>query len=821
MKQNLKNWKLMKENWEQPIKAEVPGDITVDLYNAGKIPNPYFGLNHKEIRWTTEENFTYQTIFTVGKEILEKEEVYLNFEGIDTYAEIYLNGMFLGKTDDMFLKYRFEVKKLLRMSEENLLEVKMISVYSVMDKIDTTGYFGTFNVARLFIRKAQCHFGWDWAPALCGYGIWGEVYLSGESTFRIEDVSYKTELSGWVTLFCELNYNIRATVDDYGKAIDGTSKEEKEDTLVYRIEKTPGSGEFLEISTKVTGKKNFVNMKVENPQLWWPVGYGEQPLYDYEVALYRGGEQASLKQGKLAFRTVELDESPLDEKMLGYGLKVNGEKIFVRGSNWVPIECFMGTVKEEKYQRLIDLALNANVNMLRVWGGGIYEKDIFYQLCDEKGIMVWQDFMFACSDLPEDDPVWLKRAVEECRYQILRLRNHPSLVYWCGGNEKTGSYGLQISKGDFFVDTVLHGLVKTLDRTRPYARQSPCSYTDVGNDLPSGESHYNSLETSLIQGVENYRSLVSKATVPFVSECALMGPNSVQTNKKIYPSDKLWPFNEYWEDRLMDNPYSAVPMTFVKRQKYYAETLYGKLKNLEDFTAKGMLVHAELFRVECEFARRNKGKTQGFLNWMYSDIWPSGSWSIIDYFGEPKQAYYQMKKSYAPLLVTFVENADGETELVVVNDRLQAFDGKIRYGVKTKDGDLLSEEEIVLSVESNGTFKKVLYKEKFLEGVYLFATYTVGGNLEKTLYSPTLWKGKFNSDYTYQTEKINASQMKITVKANQFAKGVFISFKDNYKYDYSDNYFDLEAGEEKEILVTSYGGAFAELEITDFAEMTK
>ena len=821
LKHNLKDWKLYKNDWKEMINADVPGDITIDLYHAKKIPNPYFGLNHRDIRWTTEEDFTYENFFVVDKSLFEQDEIYLNFDGIDTYSEIYLNGILLGKTDNMFIKYRFEVKKLLCKKGENHLQVKMISVYSVMDNLDTTGYFGTFNVARLFLRKAQCHFGWDWAPELCGYGIWGDVYLTGESALRIEDVTYKTVNDGWVSLFCELNYNIRATVDDYGKAIDGTSQEAKQDTLVYRVEKTPGSGDFLQVSASVTGKKNFANLKLENPKLWWPIGYGDQPLYAYEVSLYREGKQVSLKKGRLAFRTIELDETPQDEKMLGYGLKINGEKIFVRGSNWVPIECFTGTVKEEKYKTLIDYALHGNLNMLRVWGGGIYEKDVFYDLCDEKGIMVWQDFMFACSDLPEDDPTWLKRTLEECRYQILRLRNHPSLVYWCGGNEKTGSYGLQISKGDFFVDNVLHGLVKTLDKSRPYARQSPCSYTDVGNDIFSGESHYNSLEKSLVEGVKNYRKLITGAVVPFISECALMGPNSIQTNKKIYPEDKLWPVNEYWEDRLMDNPYGAVLITFANRQKYYAETLYGELKNLQDFTAKGMLMHAELFRAECEMARRNKGKTQGFLNWMYSDIWPSGSWSVIDYFGEPKQVYYQMRKSYAPLLVSFVQNADEKTELIVVNDCLEKYEGKLVYGMKSINGTIIFKKEISICVNANDIMIQVMDCDELPNDVYWFATYIVGGKQEKTLYSPTFWTGTYVSDYTYETKRLDEKTMKIILRANAFAKSVFLSFDDNYLYSYSDNYFDLEAGDEKEIIVTTQQGNFNNLVVTDFAEMTK
>ena len=271
----------------------------------------------------------------------------------------------------------------------------------------------------------------------------------------------------------------------------------------------------------------------------------------------------------------------------------------------------------------------------------------------------------------------------------------------------------------------------------------------------------------------------------------------------------------------MDNPYGAVLITFANRQKYYAETLYGELKNLQDFTAKGMLMHAELFRAECEMARRNKGKTQGFLNWMYSDIWPSGSWSVIDYFGEPKQVYYQMRKSYAPLLVSFVQNADEKTELIVVNDCLEKYEGKLVYGMKSINGTIIFKKEISICVNANDIMIQVMDCDELPNDVYWFATYIVGGKQEKTLYSPTFWTGTYVSDYTYETKRLDEKTMKIILRANAFAKSVFLSFDDNYLYSYSDNYFDLEAGDEKEIIVTTQQGNFNNLVVTDFAEMTK
>ncbi|MBR1974528.1 MAG: hypothetical protein IKA20_01635 [Clostridia bacterium] len=817
-KVKIQNWRLVFDG--RTIPAKVPGDITIDLYNAGIVKNPYFGDNQKGNEWIPRQDFTYISEINADETLLAQESIRLVFNGIDVYSDIYLNNQLLGSTENMFLQYRFDVKELLKLGK-NELRVEMKSTLNKMDTFDTTGYYSIFNEARIFVRKAQCHFGWDWAPKICAYGIWEDVYLEYGVSCNINDAYVIADAEGNVTFLTELNYDTNPLVDANGKAIDNTYVPEDGDTLHYYLSKKPSSKDYIKKSFKVTGKKNLACFKMEDFELWWPIGYGEHPLYNYVIELERGGKVIAERSGKLGFRSVRLLEKPKSDNSLGYELEINGKVIFVRGANWIPIECFTGVVEDEKYDRLTDLAAQGNFNMLRVWGGGIYEKDIFYNLCDEKGIMVWQDIMLACADIPEDKPEWVDNMLREVDYQVRRLRNHTSLVYWCGGNEKTGAYGRCITKGDFFVNVLLRGAIMNLDRTRPYATQSPCSWTDVGQDSTSGESHHNSFERSLLEKPEVYRSLVAEKVVPFVSEAALMGPNTVETNKKIYPEDKLWPMNELWDDRLMENPYGSVPMTFAKRQMKYAEDHYGKVKSLEDFTAKAMQVHAECMRAEAEFTRSNEGRTGGFMNWMYSDIWPSGSWSAIDYWCEPKQVYYQMMRSYAPRLVTFVENNKGETELVVINDTLQPYSTPIRYGIKTFDGKILSESETQVT-NLTGVYKERIDCDKERKDVYLFAEYVENGEGRSIVYSSKFWSGvRFTSDYDVETEKLDACSVKVTIKANAFAKSVFISLKDNYKYLYSDNYIDVEAGKEKSVIITAEEPIDeSQIIVTDFAKVT-
>ncbi len=813
-----KNWSL--RYGDKTVSATVPGDITLDLYNAGVIQDPYFGLNHRDLHWIIDSDFTYENSFVVPDSLAESEEILLEFDGIDTFAEVYLNGNLLGKCENMFLQYVYSVKDYIK-SGENVLTVKMFSVTKKMDEIDDRGFFGVFNVKRLFIRKAQCHFGWDWAPDMPGYGIWGEVRLKGVGKHRIEDVSYKAYNDGNLSIFTELNYYCnRPQVDTHGNIISEPDEILKEDKLRYTVYASPrGKADESDrkvIELAVAGKKNFVNFRIEDPELWWPKGMGDQPLYDYKVELLRQGEVIDEKSGRFAFRTVALEQKPLDENAMGYKFSVNGKEVFVKGSNWVPVECFTGAVKDEKYKKLIGRAADGNINMLRVWGGGLYEKDVFYDTCDELGIMVWQDLAFACSDIPDDDKEFTANVVKEINYQVKRLRNHPSLIYWCGGNEKTGAFGLVISHGDYFVDVILRGLVTNLDDTRPFARQSPCSYTDVGNDKNSGESHAGCFEAALTAGIENYRELLKNTDVPFISEDAVLGPCSLESLRKMFPEDKLWPLNEYWDDRLMDNPYAAIIMNFAKREKYYADALYGESSGVTAFIAKAMTVHAEGLRAEIEYARANKQRCGGIMNWMYSDIWPSATWAIVDYYGEPKQAYYQMKRSYAPVLLTFTEKKTG-TALVIVHDTEKEFSTNVRYGLKTLDGKVVWEKTSPVYVSACGVGEIAVDGEICRKNAYMFAEADIQGEKATCVYSQKMWSDcEFAKDaYDYSVTKTE-SGLKVKIKARSFVKGFNLRLPDNYKYGYSDNYTDVQAGEEKTIYV--YGKADQNLlEAHDFA----
>lgn len=798
----IDNWKLTRLSDGTQIPAHVPGDITYDLYDSGIIPDPYYADNFKKVGWVAAEDFDYTGSFKLTQEDCACGDISLSVGGIDTFADVYVNDVHICKTENMFLAYEPSIRAAVH-SGENTIRVRMHATLKKMAEIDTKGYFGVFNIPRLFVRKAQCHFGWDWAPDLCGYGIWQPITVRCGCKHRINSVNYRCDNDGSVTVFTELNYCVNATTDNYGIAIDGTAEKKNKDTLRIRIFAPDGS-EAAACTVPVEGKKNFCNLRVVNPKLWWPAGYGDQPLYRLSVTLLRGDVEKSTRECAMAFREIELLQKPTGVDTLGFRFCINGREIFVRGANWVPIDCFTGTIPDEKYIRLLKLAKEANFNLIRVWGGGIYERELFYDICDREGLMVWQDFMFACGDIPEDCPEWVENTLKECEYQVKRLRTHPSLVYWCGGNEKTGSYALQISHGDRFVDYTLHGLVETLDGTRPYVRQSPFSFSDVGNNSRSGETHCNSFEPSLTKGIANYRKTLNETKASFFSECAVMGPGSEESFRRFMPEDRLWPMNELWEDRLCDNPYASVLMTFAQRQALYVKELYSEAVSFRDFLDKASLIHREMLTAESDYARSRRGFVGGFLSWMYSDIWPTGTWSMIDYYTEPKQVYYGIRRAYAPIRVCFVQNAEGKQELFVINDTPELCNFRLDFGEKRIDGETLWKDTAIGAVKPGSTALIPMPASVLPTGTYLYASGTVGAEKVKTLYSVDFWRNvSFRNKYSITLEPLSETSARVSVFAVSFVKSLELRLQDNACCEWSDNFLDMEPGDTVSVTVTS------------------
>lgn len=804
------NWSLRCCETGETIPARVPGDVTADFFAAGKIPDPYFGMNYKDERWLLERDYEYSLRFS-ARLPEAGERIALVFSGIDTFAEIRLNGVKLGETENMFLRYEYDVTKLL--AEENELCVHMRSTLKRMEEIDAERYFACFNKERIFIRKAQCHFGWDWAPDLPGYGIWGDVTLSYLPEMGIAEVRYRADREGNVTIFAELNYSVRK--EEYARFAS--------DRLRYTLERAPGAGldEGLVLEAPVSGAKNFRSFRLEKPALWMPIGYGKPWMYAYKVELIRDGRSIDCFGGRLGIREIELVQTPVAADRMSFRLKINGADVFVKGSNWAPCECFTGTADDGRYEKLIGMAVAAGVNMLRVWGGGIYEKDIFYRLCDEAGIMVWQDFMFACADIPETDEKFVANVAEECVYQIKRLRNHPSIVYWCGGNEKTGSCGLMKQYGDNLVDVTIRGLVGHYDGTRPYVRQSPYSLTDVGNDPESGETHGTAFDITEQDTYEEFVRASFDREVSFASECAVMGSCVSESYRDFVPEEKLWPLGEIQEDRFCDNPYGP-QMSFVNRQLKAVEIMFGKAEDIDDFAEKSMAVQAEVLNLEILNARRRRAVCGGFMNWMFDDIWPTGTWSIVDYYLRPKAGYYAIKREYAPFRAAVIPDGRGKLFGWLLNDTDRDLRVKLRIGGVTLDGVYEAEEtrEVIAGAYSATELGELRVSSRadaayiFYEAEEFCGTATAFTKLFKEL--------PFSSDYTAEIG-ISAKAEKgyktiVCINAVRYARMVRLVLPDGAYAE--DNWFDVLPGQRCAVAVFSDRPLRKEeISVTDFASV--
>ena len=778
------------------LEAKVPGDVHADLVRAGKIPDPYFSDNVYQCKWVAEKDWCYIKEFYVSNEWLNRN-ISVVFKGIDTFADIYLNGVLVGKSENMFLQYEFDITKYVKQGN-NKLAVVIKSIKNSMKCFPEKGFFGCFNVQRIFIRKVQCHFSWDWAPEFPGTGIWGDVIVKAFEGPQIKNVAVRTLTSGDVTFFINLNKK--------------TYSEEIKDYTEIFLEVQEGNSNILTKKISGPGFKNHVSINIQNPQLWWPLDMGSQYLYSYKVSVYQNGCKTDETNGRFGIREIEFEEKPRkDEYGLTCQIKINGQPLFLKGANWVPLDIMTGEISEIKYRRAIEMAAKANFNALRVWGGGMYEKDIFYDLCDELGIVVWQDFAFACSDIPDDYPGFIDQVIPEFEYQIERLRNHPSIVLWCGGNEKTGSFGKQKSRGDRTVYYMLRGIAGHLDPTRPYFPSSPWGYTDTGNDHDSGDSHCNSYQASMnTVGFLNFRDKLSEFSPSMASEIAVQGCCSVESLKKFIPEEKLWPVNDIWDLHFTRNPYDSTGTTFVQQQLKAAEELFGGYDCVDEFVKKSMCVHSEFLKADVEYHRSRKGNCSAAMMWMYSDVWPCGTWALVDYYLEPKAAYYSAKRAFQPLLPLITKRSDG-IKAFIVNDTLKEYKGTIILGQASVNGEILKSDEIKnVKVNPNESICIFNFDDIYERTDYLFIHFEIeDGTVLKNTFFHKLWKDiKWPTAYlsTLVCEPQNEEDKwttEINIISYGYARMVHIAVEECENAEFSDNYFDMEDREEKTVIIRS------------------
>ncbi|MFD9439957.1 glycoside hydrolase family 2 protein [Streptomyces sp. NPDC060006] len=651
------------------LPASVPGCVHTDLLTAGIIPDPFLGRNETEVAWVGRRDWTYET--TLAPVPGGHEQTDLVFDGLDTAAEIRLDGRLLGSVRNMHRSYRFDVTGL-----SGLLSVHFRSAYGEAEAV--RGRLGerpnAYPEPFQYIRKMACSFGWDWGPTLVTAGIWKPVRLEHWTTARIAGVRPVVRVEQGVG-HVELHVDVERTRVEAGLALGA---------------RVGG----VEARAEIDGSSGVVRLEVPDVALWWPRGYGEQPLYDVELWLSHEG-LLDVWRRRIGFRTVELDRRE-DAHGSGFTFVVNGERLFARGVNWIPDDVLPSRTTRERYRTRLTQAADAGVDLVRVWGGGIYESEHFYDVCDELGLLVWQDFPFACAAYPEEQP--LRGEVEaEARENVVRLMPHPSLVLWNGNNENLWGFRdwdwerrlAGDSWGEGYYLGLLPRIVAELDPTRPYTAGSPWSgsWDRHPNDPAHGTHH--SWEVWNRQDYADYRLEVPR----FVAEFGWQAPPAHATLRRALPGEDLAPdspgmLHHQKADDGNRKLARGLARHFAVPEQGFSEMDFDRWHYLTQVN------QARAVAAGIEHWRSHWPVCAGTIVWQLNDCWPVTSWAAIDGDGREKPLYHELRRLYADRLLTLRPRPEGLV-LAAVNQSAEPWHCRLTLRRMSVEGELLAESRPV------------------------------------------------------------------------------------------------------------------------------
>ena len=663
-----------KEDWHP---ATVPGCVHTDLLSNRLIDDPFYRDNEQKLQWIGKTDWEYQTTFDLTPQMLNRQHVELVFDGLDTYAEVFLNGVSLLKADNMFRTWRAEAKAGLR-GRANVLLIRFRSpvneILPVMAKMkyQLPSPNDQGEKTSPHTRKAPYHYGWDWGPRFVTSGVWKPVHIEAWDGTRINDlhVSQKQVTSSAADLTAEVEV-VSDTDLDATVIVDNLTN--KTIAAQSKVRLTAGSNRL---------PLNFV---ISRPSLWWPNGLGPQPLYTFRARLLINGRLSDQKTTRTGLRSLELRQRP-DQWGKSFEFRINDVPVFAKGGNWIPADSFPTRVTKVQYRHLLESVRDTNMNMLRVWGGGIYESDEFYDLCDEMGILVWQDFMFACAMYPGHTE-FLENVRAEAVDNVKRLRNHPSLVIWAGNNEVETAWqhwgwkqSLPASLWDDYLK-IFHGVLKEvsteLDPQRPYWPSSPSSNLEDDPDSEKiGDVHF----WKVWHAAEPFTDY-EKVFPRFMSEYGFQSFPQIETVR----SYTLPP------DRDIESPVMLAHQRHPRGNQLIREYMlreYPQPKDFESFLYVSQVLQAEGIKIGAEHLRRIMPRNMGSLYWQINDCWPVASWSGIDYYGRWKALQYYARRFYNDLLVS-PHKENENIEFFVVSDRTQPTQARLKVSLLDFDGRVL------------------------------------------------------------------------------------------------------------------------------------
>ncbi len=665
-------WQLYQAGEKDSIAATVPGTVHTDLLAAGKIPDPYYRDNEARVQWIGKTDWTYSRHFTLDQTFLAHERVLLHCAGLDTLAEITVNHQSVGKTDNMFRTWEFDVKSLLVPGDNEIVIHFAAPVPYGLKRLEEH-VLPNWNGIKggNWLRKEQCNFGWDWGPNLVTCGIWRNIQLIGFNTARLADIHIRQDhtIPDQVTLRCQTQ-------------IERLSNTSLNMVITVKLD----AAEVTQLEVPVTGDTAAAEITIHHPALWWPNGLGEQPLYEVSFSLRDASRQLDIQHKRIGLRTLRLEREP-DEWGESFRFVVNDVPFFAKGANWIPADCFAPRIDAEWYARLLKDAAAAHMNMLRLWGGGIYEQDIFYDLCDELGLCIWHDFMFACAAYPSFDQDFMVTVKHEIEENVQRLRHHPSLALWCGNNElEQGLIGDEwternMSWGDYarLFDQMIPEITARLDPDTSYWPSS--AHSPLGNRLDYnnprwGDAHIWDVWHGL-KPFEYYRTCYHRFNSEF-------GFQSFPEPRTVYSYTE--PQERNITSYIMEWHQRSGPGNRIIIQ--YLLEWFRMATSFEMTLWLTQILQGMAMRYAVEHWRRIMPRGMGTLYWQLNDCWQVASWSSLDYFGRWKALHYMARQFYAPVLVSGIENIEAASaEIHITSDARHDQSGVVIWHLTTASGD--------------------------------------------------------------------------------------------------------------------------------------
>lgn len=778
-------WTLKELGKDNIIPANVPGCNFIDLQNAGIIVNPHLSTNEEKVQWVGEKDWVYSKTFYLTQADCNHDYVEIVFKMLDTLCDIKLNGKLIAQTSNINREYIFDIKDNIKVGE-NQIELTFYSPLKTIKEKQKKNPMPNSTMGEpgsCHIRKSPYHFGWDWGPHLLCCGI------SRDAEIRLYNDCILTDLK-----IEQIHSNNNVLLNMY---VENNAK--SDENISYTFE--------IEFEGNIVARLNTVMKKavigIDNPNLWTCNGMGEQPLYTAKCTLFREDKAVDTVSKVIGLREIILDNSA-DEFGKNFCFKINGQRIFARGANWIASDSFINATSSEKLYDLLKKAKDCNMNMMRVWGGAYYESDEFYDICDRLGILVWQDCNFACSPYPFNDEEFVNNVLEEVKDNVRRLRHHACLCLWAGNNEIESMsmawiYRKDIIKwtGEFFYN-ILPKRIREFDVQTPYVACTPSGGKYMKN--VNSDNYYDTHLWHVWHGLrplEYYR----KRNTRFCSEFGIESFPSLNALDIFAKDDELTSIN------------SPVMKAHQKcgggneKMLYYVLSKYWTPKDFKDLVYLSQLTQAQCVQNATEGWRIKKDRCNGSLYWQYNDCWGVCSWSGMDYYGNMKALQYTARHFNQPITVA-IQGYKNKAEIFAVNDSANDAEIIVEYGIRGFSGEKLNEQKkkVILKKDTSINIDTIKYNsigKNYKNCAYVFVNLYIGGELHSKRRLPLVAENKASfadPNLDYEITSFENRQVEIAIKADSYARYVELRLMGESNA-FSDNYFDLDKDEVKTIKI--------------------